>query len=149
MYFSSDLAHQYLLTSTCSPPFFCDLTVFLSVFLPCPPILLVQPPPPLCMMVVPQMAIFSYETDINGTSTQRKSKREGHDEIHLSFFHVTYSVKHPGKGSTVRACVQVGTMQMMLWPSRIIQCRCCLSSCILLIVLWYLLSVVRSNQFCF
>lgn len=68
------------------------------------------------MMVVLQMAIFSDETDINGTSAERKSKREGHDEIHLSFFHVTYLVKHPGEGSTLGAYVQVRTMQMMLWP---------------------------------
>lgn len=46
------------------------------------------------MMVVLQTAIFSYETDINGTSAQRKSKREGHDETHLPFFHVTYSVNY-------------------------------------------------------
>lgn len=83
---------------------------------PCPSTLLVCPPPPaLSMLVVPQMAIFSRETDINGTSAHRKSKREGHDETNLPFFfHVTYSVKHPENATAVSACIQVGAMQMML-----------------------------------
>lgn len=39
-----------------------------------------------------QVAIFSCDSDINGTTAERKSKREGHGETHLPFFLVTYSV---------------------------------------------------------
>lgn len=57
----------------------------LSHFSPCPAAL------PPYIIVVLQVAIFSTDTDINGTTAQRKSKREGHGGTKLPFFLVASS----------------------------------------------------------